>query len=47
MAGEFITKGPDDEFIAAGDDIEELIEHLEEQAGLADPEDLAEAYDAF
>lgn len=45
MARDFFVKGPDDELIAAGDDIEELIENLKEQSGMADPEELADRYD--
>ena len=45
MARDFIVKGPDDEFVAAGEDLEELIQNLEEQSGLADTEDLADRYD--
>lgn len=41
----FRVKGPDDEFISAGEDIEELIENLEEQSGLKDPEELVDEYD--
>jgi hypothetical protein len=45
MAGRFLVKGPGDEFIAAGDDIEELIENLKEQEGLKDAEELVDEYD--
>jgi hypothetical protein len=45
MARGFIVKGPDDEFIAAGDDLQELIKNIEEQEGLADDDDLADRYD--
>lgn len=45
MARDFMVKGPDDEFVAAGDDIEELIENLREKEGLKDVEELVEEYD--
>lgn len=41
----FRVKGPDDEFVTAGDDIEEVIRNLEEQSGLADPEQLVDDYE--
>lgn len=44
MADGFCVKGPDHETVAVADDIEELIEKLEEQEGLADPEDMFERY---
>lgn len=47
MAGKFTVMGPDGEMIAVGDDVEEVAEHLREKAGLKDPEELAEDYDAF
>lgn len=43
----FRVKGPDDEFISAADDIEELIKRLEEKEGLADAEELVEDYNGF
>lgn len=43
----YIVKGGDDEFITAADDLEELIENLEEQEGLKDPDELIEDYDDF
>jgi len=45
MARGFIVKGPDDEFVTAGDDIEEVIENLKEQEGLTDAADLADEYE--
>lgn len=44
MARGFIVKGPDDEFVAAGDDLEELIDNLREQEGLKDAEELVDDY---
>lgn len=45
MARRFIVKDGDDQFITAGDDIEEVIENLKEQEGLKDVEDMVEEYD--
>lgn len=47
MARDFFAKGPDDEVVAAGEDIEELIENLEEQAGLKSAEEYLEDYNGF
>lgn len=41
----FIVKDKDDNFIAAGEDIEEVIENLKEQEGLKDVEEMVEDYD--
>ena len=45
MGREFIVKDGDDQFITAAGDIEELIDKLEEQEGLKDPQDLIDDYD--
>jgi len=45
MPRRFTVKGPGDELIAAGEDLDELIESLKEQNGMADAEELADRYD--
>lgn len=45
MARKFIVKDGDDQFITAGEDIEEVIENLKEQEGLKDVEEMVDEYD--
>lgn len=41
----YIVKDSDDQFVTAADDLEELIENLEEQAGEIDPEDWMDEFE--
>lgn len=41
----FVVKDSDDQFITAGDDLEELIENLKEQEGLKDADELIDDYE--
>lgn len=41
----YIVKDGDHQFVAAADDIEELIDKLEEKEGLKDAEELVDEYD--
>lgn len=45
MGREYIVKTGDDQFVTAGDSIEEIIDNLEEQEGMKDVEEMVEEYD--